>query len=49
MAIGRTAGQAYDVDGVVHLHGGVSTGRSVRARITDAEEYDLIGEVIGGV
>jgi ribosomal protein S12 methylthiotransferase len=51
VAIGRTAGQAYDVDGVVHLHGGagLEPGRFVRARITDAEEYDLIGEVIGGV
>lgn len=51
VAIGRTAGQAYDVDGVVHLYGGagLEPGRFVRARITDAEEYDLIGEVIGGV
>jgi ribosomal protein S12 methylthiotransferase len=51
VAIGRTAGQAYDVDGVVHLHGGagLEPGRFVRARITDAEEYDLIGEVIGSV
>lgn len=47
-AIGRTAGQAYEVDGVVHLEGaeGITAGRFVRARITDAFEDDLIGEVI---
>lgn len=50
-ALGRTAGQAYDVDGVVHLYGGdgLEPGRFVRVRITDAEEDDLVGEFIGDV
>ncbi|HEX6940352.1 MAG TPA: radical SAM protein [Longimicrobiales bacterium] len=48
-ALGRTAGQAYDVDGVVHLVAGgdVEPGRFVRVRVTDAEQDDLIGEVVG--
>ena len=50
-ALGRTAGQAYDVDGVVHLDGGdgLVPGRFVRVRITDADEDDLVGDFIGDV
>ncbi|HEX7119965.1 MAG TPA: radical SAM protein [Longimicrobiales bacterium] len=48
-AVGRTVGQAYDVDGVVHLLGGGAAvpGRFVRARITDVDEDDLMGEIVG--
>jgi ribosomal protein S12 methylthiotransferase len=52
-AVGRTEGQAFDVDGVTHL---VDTGRRAGARaapgsfvdveIVDVAEYDLIGEVV---
>jgi len=51
VAIGRTPGQANDVDGVVHIYGGedLEPGTFVRVRITDAAEDDLVGEVIGGV
>jgi len=47
---GRTAFQAPEVDGVVYVniaHSGLPLpiGRFVQARITDALEYDLMGEV----
>ncbi|MBU2591348.1 MAG: 30S ribosomal protein S12 methylthiotransferase RimO [Nitrospinae bacterium] len=43
---GRTAGQAPEVDGVVYLEKSqVERGQIVRTRITEALEYDLIGEV----
>jgi tRNA A37 methylthiotransferase MiaB len=52
-AVGRTEGQAFDVDGVTHL---VDTGRRADARavpgsfvdveIVDVAEDDLIGEVV---
>ncbi|UCF78628.1 MAG: 30S ribosomal protein S12 methylthiotransferase RimO [Candidatus Eiseniibacteriota bacterium] len=45
-AVGRTEGQAPEVDGVVRVRGErLSTGRFVRVRITDATAYDLAGEV----
>jgi ribosomal protein S12 methylthiotransferase len=46
-AVGRTAGQALDVDGVTHLRGpaDVRPGDFVEARIVDALDYDLIAEV----
>jgi ribosomal protein S12 methylthiotransferase len=42
--VGRTAGQALEVDGVVHLPWlpGIRAGRFIRARITDALEHDLV-------
>jgi ribosomal protein S12 methylthiotransferase len=46
--VGRTYGQAPEVDGLTLLRGfagPVEPGRFVRARIIDAFEYDLIGEV----
>ena len=48
-AVGRTAAQAIDVDGVTRLRG-VAPGRAgsfVQARIVEAGDYDLVGEVIG--
>jgi ribosomal protein S12 methylthiotransferase len=48
-AVGRTQGQAIDVDGVTHLRAemAVTPGQIVRATIVDAEDYDLVAEVIG--
>jgi ribosomal protein S12 methylthiotransferase len=51
-AIGRTKGQAIEVDGVVHIDDArgadgrdVEAGQFVRVRITDALEDDLIGVI----
>lgn len=48
-ACGRTAGQASEIDGVVWLAGGgeVRPGTFVRARIIEALEDDLTGEIVG--
>jgi ribosomal protein S12 methylthiotransferase len=48
-AVGRTAGQAPEVDGVVHLAdaGGAGPGDFVRARIVDVVDEDLVAERIG--
>lgn len=50
VAVGRTAGQALDVDGVTHLRasGVLAAGDMVQARIVEGLDYDLIAEVIGG-
>tara|TARA_Y100000817_G_scaffold232549_1_gene184936 strand:+ start:1467 stop:2765 length:1299 start_codon:yes stop_codon:yes gene_type:complete len=47
-AVGRTAGQALDVDGVTHLIGsGVwNPGEFVRARVVGAHDYDLVAEIV---
>lgn len=47
-AIGRTAGQAFEIDGVTILQGadGIRPGTFVRARIVEALEDDLVAEVI---
>ena len=47
-AVGRTRGQAPEVDGQTRLIGASSVrpGEMVRARIVEAEEYDLIGSVV---
>jgi ribosomal protein S12 methylthiotransferase len=41
---GRTAGQAPEIDGVVYLRGRFTPGRFARARIVEAEGYELVGE-----
>ena len=48
VAVGRTAGQALDVDGVTHLIGsGVwNPGEFVRARVVGAHDYDLVAEIV---
>jgi len=43
--IGRSARFAPEVDGLVYLHGRAPLGTIVRAKITDADVYDLYGEV----
>jgi ribosomal protein S12 methylthiotransferase len=48
--VGRTYGQAPEVDGFTRLRGWegeVETGAFVQARIVDSSEYDLVGEVVG--
>ena len=47
-AVGRTAGQALEIDGVVHLGQvqAIAPGDFVRARITEAYEQDLVAEVV---
>ncbi len=43
---GRHAGQAPEIDGIVYLSGGeVRPGEVRNARIVDASDYDLVGEV----
>jgi ribosomal protein S12 methylthiotransferase len=45
---GRHAGQAPDIDGQVFLSGGeVRAGEIRRVRISQASDYDLVGEVVG--
>jgi ribosomal protein S12 methylthiotransferase len=44
---GRHAGQAPEIDGEVFLSGGeVVAGTFARVRVTQASDYDLVGEVI---
>jgi ribosomal protein S12 methylthiotransferase len=47
-AIGRTVGQALEVDGVVHIAdaGSARAGDFVRVRIDEALDYDLAGEIL---
>jgi ribosomal protein S12 methylthiotransferase len=42
--MGRTAYQAYEIDGAVMLKGGFQTGSFEKVKITDYIGYDLIGE-----
>jgi ribosomal protein S12 methylthiotransferase len=47
--MGRHAGQAPDIDGQVYLSGGTARpGEIRRVRITQASDYDLVGELDGG-
>jgi ribosomal protein S12 methylthiotransferase len=48
-AIGRTRGQALEVDGVVHIANaqGLRPGDFASVRIVDAVEYDLLAELNG--
>ncbi|MEB2313464.1 MAG: 30S ribosomal protein S12 methylthiotransferase RimO [Sorangiineae bacterium] len=45
--VGRHAGQAPEIDGVVYLSNGeVEPGRMVRVVVSQASDYDLVGEVV---
>ncbi|MEA2750985.1 MAG: ribosomal protein methylthiotransferase [Myxococcales bacterium] len=44
--MGRHRGQAPDVDGQVYLSGDVTPGELRRVKITQASDYDLVGDVI---
>ena len=47
--MGRHAGQAPDIDGQVYLSGGVARpGEIRRVLITQASDYDLVGDLIDG-
>ena len=50
VAVGRTVGQAVDVDGVTHVRGPVTLrpGDLVRGRIVEGLDYDLVAEVDAG-
>ncbi len=44
---GRHAGQAPEIDGVVYLSGAdTRPGEFCRVRVTDASDYDLVGEAV---
>jgi len=44
----RHEGQAPEIDGVVYLNeGGANVGDFVKAQITDAAAYDLVGRIVG--
>ncbi len=49
VAVGRTVGQAADVDGVTHLAGSGdwTPGDFVRSRIVEAHDYDLVAQILG--
>jgi len=43
----RHEGQAPDIDGVVYLNeGNAEPGDIVKAEITDASAYDLVGRIV---
>lgn len=44
LCIGRTMYQAPDVDGITYITGELREGSFARVKITDALEYDLVGE-----
>ena len=46
VAIGRTAADAPEIDGIITLDDdyGLQPGNRLNVRITDADEYDLWGE-----
>ena len=45
--MGRHAGQAPDIDGQVYLSGGEARpGEMRRVQITQASDYDLVGELL---
>jgi ribosomal protein S12 methylthiotransferase len=45
---GRMASQAPDIDGQVYIIRGRAKDRMVNLRVTDACEYDVIGEISSG-
>jgi ribosomal protein S12 methylthiotransferase len=49
-AVGRSAGDAPEIDGLVHLPSATTlrAGERLRARVTSADDYDLWAEPIGG-
>ncbi len=47
MLVGRCSDQAPEIDGVVHVRGDATPGTLVLAKVTEADTYDLRGEIIG--
>jgi ribosomal protein S12 methylthiotransferase len=46
LLLGRTRGQAPDIDGGIRLRGKAAIGDIVRSRVTGADAYDLDGIVL---
>ena len=47
LLVGRTAGQAPEIDGQVLINdGSASAGEFVTCEITDAHPYDLVGRLL---
>jgi ribosomal protein S12 methylthiotransferase len=46
--VGRTRGQAPEIDGVIHLWGEAAPGDLVTARVTGADTYDLRASIVPG-
>jgi ribosomal protein S12 methylthiotransferase len=46
-AVGRSEGDALEIDGVIHLKGLAKRGEFVTARITGSDEHDLFGKIVG--
>jgi len=44
--VGRSYRDAPEVDGVVFFHGDAKVGEFVNVKITDARDYDLVGEML---
>jgi len=48
LLVGRTRGQALDVDGQVLINDGqAAAGSFVRVELTDVAGYDLVGRITG--
>lgn len=48
LLVGRTAGQALDVDGQVLINDGIAApGTFARVELTDVAGYDLVGRIVG--
>ena len=47
IAIGRTKGDAPEIDGKVVIRGDkIKVGKFIKIKVTEASEYDLVGEII---
>ncbi len=47
LLVGRTRGQAPEVDGVTYINdGSANIGDLVQVKVTDTHDYDLVGEII---
>jgi ribosomal protein S12 methylthiotransferase len=47
LLVGRTRGQAPEIDGVVYINQGAAAPGDIRpVRITEAHDYDLVGEIV---
>ena len=47
LTVGRSEGEAPEVDGLIYIgNAHPQPGSFVNVRLTDASEYDLVGEVV---
>ncbi|HCF58467.1 MAG TPA: 30S ribosomal protein S12 methylthiotransferase RimO [Myxococcales bacterium] len=48
LLVGRTAGQAIEIDGITYINDGVALpGEIVPVEVTQAADYDLVGHIVG--